>query len=86
LTVAAHVLAMERITRPTLTERVTGRRIEGLAYDAENGLLRIELVDGQELLVSACWEGCQVTVEQPRRPDLGQDSVFALARAGLAIC
>ena len=51
------------ITWPTLTDRVRGQRIKGLAYDAENGLLRITLHDGLLLLVSSCREGCHVVVE-----------------------
>lgn len=35
----------------------------GLRYDAESGFVVVELADGRELLVSACWEGCHVLLD-----------------------
>jgi hypothetical protein len=61
---------MNLITWPTSTERVRGRRIDGLAYDAENGMLRVELAGGTVLLVSACREGVHVVVDEaPGKPE-----------------
>jgi hypothetical protein len=48
---------------PTLAERVRGRRIEVLAYDVENGLLRVELEGGGVLLMIACWDACHVVLD-----------------------
>jgi hypothetical protein len=49
---------------PTLNSRLDGAVIRDLRYDPERGVVVIRLEDGREVLVSACWEGCQVLVDE----------------------
>lgn len=47
----------------TIDQRLAGAVIRGLHFEPELGVVVIELVDGRELLVSACWEGCHVLLD-----------------------
>jgi hypothetical protein len=60
---------MERLSWPTISESVEGRRITGLWYGLEDGRLRIELDDGSVLVVAACWEECHIVVETEELED-----------------
>jgi hypothetical protein len=47
----------------TLDQRLEGAVIRRLRYEPNSGFVVIELADGRELLVSACWEGCHVLLD-----------------------
>ena len=61
LTASVDPTAMDTIHWPGLARRLQVRVIADLWYDPAAGSLVIVLEGGQSLLVSADWEGCQVT-------------------------
>ncbi len=53
---------MQRLSWRSILQRVEGRQIVGLWYGVEDGYVRIELDDGNVLLVAASWEGCHIMI------------------------